>query len=148
MHPLPNHGFAQMAAQAAVAAERQGRFTEMHELLMQNFRSFQQMATSKATALGLPADQVRSREVQSAIFTDFAVQLGLDLNQFDADLHSEETRQQIAAEVKEVMAVGATGTPASFVNGRYLRGAQPYESFRRLVEQALQGAGGAPASAP
>ena len=113
MHPLPNHGFAQMAAQAAVAAERQGRFTEMHELLMQNFRSFQQMATSKATALGLPADQVRSREVQSAIFTDFAVQLGLDLNQFDADLHSEETRQQIAAEVKEVMAVGATGTPAS-----------------------------------
>jgi protein-disulfide isomerase len=39
------------------------------------------------------------------------------------------------------VAVGATGTPASFVNGKYLRGAQPFPSFKKLVDEALGGSG-------
>jgi len=34
-------------------------------------------------------------------------------------------------------ATGARGTPTSFVNGHYLRGAQPYEKFKAAVDQAL-----------
>jgi protein-disulfide isomerase len=34
-----------------------------------------------------------------------------------------------------------TGTPAFFVNGRFLSGAQPYESFKRLIDEELKGPG-------
>ena len=35
------------------------------------------------------------------------------------------------------MGVGATGTPATFVNGRFLSGAQPYEAFKKLIDEEL-----------
>ena len=52
------------------------------------------------------------------------------------------------ADVDAVVAIGSTGTPASFFNGRYLLGAQPFESFQRLVDEEIAKARGAtPSSA-
>jgi predicted DsbA family dithiol-disulfide isomerase len=138
MHPLANHPFAQVAAQAALAAHRQGKFLEMNEALLSGFRNFSSLAARKAAELGLGADQQRSARVQEAMFTDMAGQLGMDTERFAADIQDEAIRRQIAAEVREAVSVGATGTPASFVNGKYLRGAQPYERFKAAVEQALK----------
>ena len=143
MHPLQNHPFAQVAAQAALAAQEQGKFVEMHELLLSRFREFNQRATQTAAALELAPERARSLEVQEAMFLDFAEELGLDKDRFLADLRSPSTKSRIAEESREVVAIGATGTPASFVNGRYLRGAQPYQSFKALVDRALKGSGGA-----
>jgi len=44
---------------------------------------------------------------------------------------------RIKAESEEMSATGARGAPASFINGHYLRGAQPYEKFKAAVDQAL-----------
>ena len=146
MHPLPNHPFAQFAAQAALAAGRQGRFLEMHETLLARYRNFNQLGSEKAAVMGLSADQRSSAEVQEAIFIDFASELGLNVVEFEADLKDTALRQQIVADTREAVSVGATGTPASFVNGRYLRGAQPFDAFKRLVDEALSGGGAAKVS--
>ena len=139
MHPLANHPFAQRAAQAALAAQEQGKFMEMHELLPERYRSYNALAQTKAAALGLPPTQGRSTQVQDAIFVDFARDLGLNEERFRADFASEATRARITAETREVVAIGAGGTPASFINGRYLRGAAPFEKFQTLVDRAIGG---------
>jgi predicted DsbA family dithiol-disulfide isomerase len=137
MHPLPMHPFSQIAAQAALAAQEQGKFLEMHKLIFERSPTFQNLATAKAAALGLPPEKRTSVEVQEAMFTDFAVELGLDVTRFKTAMESDAVKQRIQAETREVTAVGANGTPASFINGRYLRGAQPYEAFKALVDQLL-----------
>jgi len=137
MHPLPSHAFAMVAAQAALAAQQQGKFMEMHEKLLSNMRNFNGMASAKATELGLGADKARSVAVQKAMFTDFAQDLGLDTARFEMDLEDPKLMARIKEETREVVAVGATGTPASFINGKYLRGAQPFTSFKAAVDQAL-----------
>ena len=142
MHPLPSHPFAQIAAQAALAAQEQGKFMQMHELLMGRMATFNKLGTDKAAALGLPPEQRVAPEVQEAIFSDFATELGLDLNRFKATMKADTTKKRIEAETREVVAVGAGGTPASFVNGRYIRGAAPVESFQALVDEALKGGAG------
>jgi protein-disulfide isomerase len=142
MHPLPNHPFGQRAAQAALAAQAQGKFLPMHEMLLERQRTFSQLGAAKAAALGLPANQNASPEVQDAMFLDFAAELGLDLDRFVQDYNSDAVKARIAAETKEVIAIGATGTPASFINGKYLRGAQPFPAFQAKVEQELKAAGG------
>lgn len=139
MHPLPMHPFAQLAAQAAVAAQEQGKFLEMNKMLMDRMANFNKLGTDKAAALGLPPEQRVAPEVQEAIFTDFATELGLDLDKFKATMKSDATKKRIEAETREVMGVGANGTPASFVNGRYIRGAAPYEMFQGLVDEVLKG---------
>ena len=141
MHPLPNHPFAQIAAQAALAAQQQGKFMEMHEKILGNIRNFNSLATAKATELGLAAAQQRSPQVQKAMFTDFAQELGLDTGRFQIDMDDAKLIARIKEETREVVAVGAGGTPASFINGKYLRGAQPFNSFKNLVDQALGGSG-------
>jgi protein-disulfide isomerase len=137
MHPLPNHSFAQRAAQAALAAQEQGKFIEMHELLLSRYRTFATLGQQKAAALGLTPEQRGSAEVQDAVFVDFARELGLDEDRFLATYNAQGTKARIVAETREAVSVGATGTPASFVNGRYIRGAAPYAKFQALVDQAL-----------
>ena len=48
-----------------------------------------------------------------------------------------EHREQIEADQALARSIGADGTPTSFVNGRELRGAQPYEAFARLIDEQL-----------
>jgi len=114
MHPLPMHSQAAPAAEAAMAAHAQGKFKEMHEKLMAN-----------------SGQLTRDRILQ------LAKDVGLDIERFTKDLDSNAHKAEIDRTTKEAMDIGATGTPASFVNGRYLSGAQPYESFKKLVDEEL-----------
>ncbi|MBK9516272.1 MAG: thioredoxin domain-containing protein [Anaeromyxobacter sp.] len=67
-----------------------------------------------------------------------AAQVGLDLPRFRAALAQKTHEPRIRRDQALVTSVGATGTPAFFVNGRKLSGAQPFESFRALVEEELK----------
>jgi protein-disulfide isomerase len=53
------------------------------------------------------------------------------------ELESRVHLPRIKAETDEAMRVGARGTPASFINGRYLSGARPYEQFRAEVQKEV-----------
>ena len=110
MHPL-----AMPAAQAAMAAHEQGKFWEYHDKLFANQPKFQ-------------PDQL----------LQYAREVGLDVNKFKASLDAERARTAINADMTEATSLGVTGTPAFFVNGRFLSGARPFNDFARLIDAELQ----------
>src|SRR5262249_14839271 len=113
-NPLPFHNNAQPAAEAARAAGAQGRFWPMHDLLMANQK-----------ALSRP-------DLES-----YAAELKLDLGAFKAALDDHRYARDIAGDVTEAKNFGALGTPTFFINGRVLRGAQPYEQFKQLIDDEI-----------
>jgi protein-disulfide isomerase len=112
--PLPMHSNAPAAHAAAEAAHLQGKFWQMHDLIF----SDQQ---------GMSPDR----------YKDYARQLGLDMARFERDVASDEVKQRIAADSAEAARLGVSGTPAFYVNGRVVNGAQPFEVFKQLIDQEL-----------
>ncbi len=108
------HPNAMPAAEAALAANAQGKFVEMNRKLFEN----QQKLTRENLLI-------------------WAKELGLDVDRFTKELDAHTYAEAIQNEVKEVEAIGAGGTPASFVNGRYLSGAKPYVSFKEIIDEEL-----------
>ena len=125
MHPLPMHSNAAIAAEAAMAAHAQGKFKPMHEKLEEN-----------------------SRQLSRDKILEIAKGLGLNMDQFTKDLDSNAHKAEIDRMTKAAMEIGATGTPANFINGRYLSGAAPYDTFKKLIDEELIKAGGKPPQAP
>lgn len=112
--PLSFHKQALPAAKASMAAERQGKFWEFHDELFKNQRS-----------------------LTDEKFMEIAKSLGLDTERFEKDYKSAEVATQVAQDMTEARRLGVTGTPGFFVNGRFLSGARPYESFKEMVDAAL-----------
>jgi len=94
-YPLPGHPKARDAAKATIAAQKQGKFWEMHDLLFKN-----------------------QDELQTANLEDYAKQLELDLKRFNADMASKETEKKIEADIAEGRAAGVDSTPSIYVNDR------------------------------
>jgi protein-disulfide isomerase len=113
--PLSFHKNAPAAHAAAEAARMQGKFWEMHDLIFKN-----------------------QRDLSPATFEKYAQELGLDMAEYKKDLVSKELKDRIAADTSQARQLGATGTPAFFINGRFLSGAQPISSFQRLIDEALK----------
>jgi len=114
--PLSFHRSALPAAKAAVAAGRQDRFWEMHDLIFEN-----QGALTEEK------------------FLEHARALGLDVERFQQDYASEDVAREIAEDMNQARRLGVTGTPGFFINGRFTSGAQPYESFKSKIEAELRG---------
>ena len=109
------HQYAMGAAIASEAAHNQGKFWQYHDKLFEN--------QAKLT----PDD-----------LKQYAKDLGLDTAKFEADLANPATKQRVTADASEVNSLGVTGTPAFFVNGHFLSGAQPFDGFARLINAELQ----------
>jgi protein-disulfide isomerase len=114
--PLPMHKNAVPAALAALAAHQQGKFWEMHDALF---------AAAEAKTLNEEGIVALAQKLQ------------LDVAKFNADRNSPELKTMIADDQKIAMQFGAGGTPAFFVNGRFISGAQPFEAFDALVTEEL-----------
>jgi protein-disulfide isomerase len=112
---LPSHTKAPAAHAAAEAAHRQGKFWEMHDKIFEN-----------------------QREMSPEKYEEYAVEIGLDLEQYKRDLGSPEVKARIDADTKEAAKVGNRGTPGFFINGRFLRGAKPYDSFKTIIDEELK----------
>lgn len=115
-NPLSFHQDAPLAAEASLAAGAQGKFWEMKDILFNNQKNLKE------------ADLIR-----------YAQELGLDLEQFKSDLTSHKFRGQVERESGQAAALGATGTPAFFVNGRFLSGAKPLEAFVQVIDEEMSG---------
>lgn len=114
---LPFHQNAKPAAAAAREAYAQGgnaKYWQMHDLLFQNQRALSR------------ADLER-----------YAEQIGLDMNRFRAALDNGTHNAVIDRDMAEAAQLGARGTPAFFINGRQLMGAQPYEQFETVIREEL-----------
>lgn len=114
---------SERASRAAYAAAEQDAFWEYHDAL------FAGGETRSETDLGDEA----LREV--------AASLDLDLEQFDADFASEETRTAVAAHAELGVGLGAFSTPSFIMGGQPITGAQPTEVFVEAFETALAASG-------
>ena len=113
-NPLPFHPNAMPAALASMAAHEQGKFWEYHDKVFAN----QQKMTRP--------DLLRH-----------AQELGLDVKRFEQALNAARAKPAIDADAAEARSLGATGTPAFFVNGRFLSGAKPFEEFAQVINGEL-----------
>ena len=110
--PLEFHKSAPLAARAAVAANKQGKFWEYHDMLFKNQK-----------ALG--RDNLVS----------YAQQLQLNMAKFEADLDNAELDKVIEADKAAAGKVGVRGTPHFFINGTRFSGAQPLASFQAALDR-------------
>ena len=103
------------AALAAEAAGRQGKFWEMHDKLFEN-----------------------QKAMTDENFIAWAGELGLDVEKFKKDMADPAVKKMIQGQQAQGMTLGARGTPAFFVNGRFLSGAQPVAAFKRLIDEEMK----------
>ncbi|WP_016827489.1 Na+/H+ antiporter NhaA [Streptomyces viridosporus] len=119
--PLPDvHEHSELAARAAVAADAQGRFWQMHDLLFAH------------------QDQLEFEDILG-----YAGQIGLDVERFLEDLDSERTAARVRADVASAEASGAQGAPTFFIGNRRHTG--PYDAQTLAARLEASGAGGGPA---
>lgn len=114
-NPLPMHNRALAAAIAAEAAGRQGKFWEMHDKLFEN-----------------------GRALTDENFEKWATEMELDVEKFKADLKDKALETKVKKQQSQGATLGARGTPAFFVNGRFLSGAQPFEAFKTLIDEEMK----------
>jgi protein-disulfide isomerase len=112
--PLPFHPSAQKAAEAAQCAGDQGKYWDMHEKLFAN-----------------------QKALEPAALKGYAKDLKLDQAKFDKCLDSGEKAKVVETNKKAGEKLGVTGTPAFFINGIQLTGAQPFEEFKSVIDQEL-----------
>ncbi len=117
--PLAMHPNAKKAAEAALCANDQGTFWEMHDALFANQKELQ-------------VGQLKTR----------AGQLGLDQGKFDQCLDTAKFATKVDEDLAAGTAVGVTGTPAMFVNGRLVSGAVPFEELAKVIDDELSRKGG------
>jgi len=71
----------------------------------------------------------------------YAQEVGLNMARYKTAMDTHKFKAQIEADQKQAASLGARGTPAFFINGRQLRGAQPFESFKKIIDEELAGKG-------
>ncbi len=117
--PLNNiHPQAFLAAQAARCAGDQDAFLDMHDLLFERQGEW---------GSGRP----------SQIFAGYSEDLGLNVDQFGDCLDSGKYSDAVNADLQQGIELGVTGTPAFFINGYLLSGAQPFALFEQAIESLI-----------
>lgn len=117
--PMPGHRNARPAALAAEAAARQDAFEPMYHRMYETQPSWGE-----------------SRDDRSAVFAGLADDLGLDPEQFDADVADPATAARVQRDVDDGFALGVAGTPTFFVDGRRVE-PRYYGDFTDAIDAAL-----------
>ena len=113
--PLEFHPQAEPAARASIAADRQGKFWEMHDLLFGN-----------------------QRDLSDETYVRLAGDLGLDVKKFNADYVNSKIVELVKQDKVLAGQLGIRSTPVFFINGVQLNGAQPKERFKTIIDRWLK----------
>jgi protein-disulfide isomerase len=103
------------AAEAAMAANAQGKFWQMHDKLFANQQALDRPSLDK-----------------------YAEEIGLNMTKYKQAMDQHLYKSQIEADSKAGNAVGASGTPAFFINGVPLSGAQPFDNFKKIIDDEMK----------
>jgi protein-disulfide isomerase len=114
-YPLASHQQARPAAEAAQCANEQGKFWQYHDRLF-----------------GEP------NKLSDAELKQTAAALGLNAAQFNKCVDDHKYLSVVDTDAEAGNEAGVTGTPAFFVNGRLLSGAQPFDAFKRVIDDELE----------
>lgn len=113
------HPNAEIAAYAAEAAGKQGKFWEMHDVLFERQKEWSLKPNARGALRG------------------YAEELGLNGEQFENDLSTEDVKNAVREDMESGLAAGVNATPTFFLNGVKLESPQSYEEFRTLILQAI-----------
>lgn len=114
-YPLPMHSGAEHTHEASQCAAEQDKFWEYHDKLFETLGG--------------------ARDDQALI--KLGKDIGLNGKKFEKCLTSGKYKDLIQKEIEKGKAAGVRGTPAFFVNGQLVSGAQPYEKFEQIVKSEL-----------
>ncbi len=110
MHPR-----ALPAAEAAQCANEQGKFWEYRDKVFENQKA-------------LSDDDLKK----------YAADLSLNMEGFGACYAAGKYRSDVQKDQAEGQQAGVSGTPAFFINGRFLSGAQPFDAFKAIIDEELK----------
>ena len=116
--PYRYRDHSRIAAEASLAARDQGKFREMHLLLLD-----------------------RSPKLDRAGLIGCAQELKLDVPRFTKDLDTMRHQTEIDRDLKLADTLGLYNTPTIFINGVKLLGDRPIEEYRTVIDRELQAAG-------
>ena len=111
--PLNSHKHSRNAALAALAADRQGQFWAYHDRLFQN-----------------------QNQLSDAFFRQTAQELGLDLDQFEADMKNPALLNQVRRDFQAGLSAGIRGVPSAYINGKRLK-TREVEAIKAEVKKIL-----------
>lgn len=113
------HHNAQIAAQAAEAAAKQGKFWDMHDVLYNT------------------QNQWSGKQEPTNYFAILAHSIGLHVNQFKIDIKSQAIKNRVAKDVNSANANGLNATPTFFLNGKEIKNPKTYNDFKILIQHAM-----------
>jgi len=109
------HPFAQKAAEAAECAGEQDKYYEMHDKLF---------------TLGADGG--------IEVYKKYAIDLELNIKEFNECLDSGKMKIEVNKDLIDGQIAGVTGTPAFFINGIFISGAQSIEVFDKIINKELE----------
>jgi protein-disulfide isomerase len=117
--PLPGHFNSGRAARAVESAARQGELEAMYSRMYETQQEWGE-----------------AREPKDDLFRSFAEEIGLDMDQYDADYASQEVEERISRDVADGESLGVSGTPTFYVDGELFQ-PQSVEDFSSVLDEAL-----------
>lgn len=111
--PYRYRDYAALAAQASEAARAQGKFWEMHDLMLER------------------------KKLDRESLIGYAGELGLDLARFTRELDGEKYLPRVNQDVELARRLDIYQTPTFFINGRKLVGERPFEAFQAIIDEEL-----------
>lgn len=113
-YPLPQHTYARPAAEAAVAAQKQGKFWQFEDKLWAN------------------QDNLSPAEMEK-----FAKESGLDVSKFRQDIESKAVKERVQKDRVDGSTLGLSSTPTLYINGREYTDNRDTESLREWIKEEL-----------
>jgi len=116
-YPYKYRDYSHIAAEASLAAADQGKYWEMHDLLLKN-----------------------SPRLDRESLIKYAKELGLDAKLFTAAIDSKKHASEIERDKQLAFDMDLYSTPTYFINGRKVVGNRPYEYLKQIIEEELKNA--------
>jgi protein-disulfide isomerase len=116
-YPYKYRDYSHIAAEASLAAGDQGRYWEMHDMLLKN-----------------------SPKLDRESLIRYAREIGLDMKAFVSSLDTMKHALLIERDKKLAVSLDIYNTPTFFINGRKVVGDVPYEYLKKIVDEELKNA--------
>jgi protein-disulfide isomerase len=114
-YPYKYRDYARIAAEASLAARDQGKYWEMHDLLIK-----------------------RSPKLERTDLIQYAQELGLDVKKFTEALDSQKHAKEIDRDLELAVKMDLYNTPTFFINGRKVIGELPFGYFKKIIDEELK----------
>jgi protein-disulfide isomerase len=114
-YPYRYRDYSRSAAEASLAAKEQGKYWEMHDVLIK-----------------------RSPKLDRVSLIGYAKELGLDVKKFTEALDNQKFKKEIDADLKMATDMDLYNTPTFYINGRQVVGERPFEYLKKIIDEELK----------